>query len=136
MLHVLARDKTQPGRVYRVTLSGWRSGIGDQMAEVGIAAFRAQLDAMHVVRIIVLFDDRIFRDRFAESGTASPAVEFVERTKKRFAGNDVDVNTEAHIIPILVLECGLGPVLAGKTKVSRLQERTQSRGARQRATGN
>src|SRR5438552_7893235 len=82
------------------------------MAEVRIAAFRAHFDAMHVVRIVVLFGDQIFRNRFRESWAPGAAVELVERTKKRFTGDDVDIDHRANIVPIFILKRGLGAVLA------------------------
>src|SRR5438445_13129285 len=82
------------------------------MAEVRIAAFRAHFDAMHVVRIIVLFGDQIFRNRFRESWAPGAAVELVERTKKRFTGDDVDIDPRTNIVPIFILKRRLGAVLA------------------------
>src|SRR6266513_446532 len=63
MLHAVVRDKAQRRRINRVSLSGWRCGIDNQMSKMRIAALGPHFDAMHVVRIIVLFGDRIFRDR-------------------------------------------------------------------------
>src|SRR5438876_7549271 len=85
------------------------------MAEVRIAAFRVHFDAMHVVRIVVLFGDQIFRNRFRESWAPGAAVELVERTKKRFTGDDVDIDPRANIVPIFILKRRLGAVLARDT---------------------
>ena len=95
------------------------------MAEVRIAAFRAHFDAMHVVRIVVLFGDQIFRNRFRESWAPGAAVELVERTKKRFTGDDVDIDPRANIVPIFILKRRLGAVLARDTILVRFQARAK-----------
>src|SRR5438270_11291486 len=95
------------------------------MAEVRIAAFRAHFDAMHVVRVVVLFGDQIFRNRFRESWAPGAAVELVERTKKRFTGDDVDIDPRTNIVPIFILKRRLGGVLARDTILVRCQFRLQ-----------
>src|SRR5207237_10277524 len=63
VLHAIGRDKAQSRRIDRVTLSGRRCGIDNQMSKMRTAALGAHFDAMHVVSTIVLFVDPIFLDR-------------------------------------------------------------------------
>ena len=98
----------ESGRVDGVTLSGGRFRVGKKMAEVSVTSFGAHLDALHIVRGVRLFDKKIFRDRFAKCGHADLTVEFVERSEKWFAGNDIDVDAGAIIVPEVILEGRLG----------------------------
>src|SRR4030095_4204033 len=50
--------------------------------------------------------------RRGERGEADPSVEFVDRSKQRFAGNHIDVNAGLLVIPELILERPLGATLA------------------------
>jgi len=95
------------GRVNGVALSGGRLRVGKEMAKVGIASFGAHLGALHIVRGVQVLDEEIFRDRFAKRGHAEAAIEFVERNEEWFAGNDIDVDAGALVIPELVLKRGL-----------------------------
>ena len=99
------------GRVDGVTLSGGRFWVGKEMAKVGIASFGAHLGALHIVRSVHVLDEQIFRDRFAECGQPDLAVEFVELSEERFAGNDIDVDARAVLIPKLILERRFGATL-------------------------
>src|SRR5205085_3070595 len=119
------RDKAQRSGVHCVTLSGGRRWIGNQVSEVRIAALGSHFDAMHIVRTIILFDDRIFRDRFRKSWASGAAVKFVERRKKWFASDNVDINARSNVVPIFVLKRGLGAVLAGDPILVRLQARAE-----------
>jgi len=65
------------------------------MAKVGVTSFGAHLGALHIVRCVRLLDEEILRDRLAKRGHADLTVEFVERSEKWFAGNDIDVNARA-----------------------------------------
>src|SRR5713226_3661308 len=102
------------------------------MSEMRVAAFSAHFGAMHVERIIFLLDDQIFRDRFAESWSPRGAVELVERTKKRFASDDVDINSRVEFVPKGVFKRGFGAVLARDVILVALQSRPQHRIARDR----
>ena len=94
----------ESGRVEGVALSGRRRRVGEKMAEVGIASFGAHLSALHVVRSVHFLDEEIFRDRFGKGGPTGAAIEFVERSEEGLAGNDIDVDAGALVIPELVLE--------------------------------
>ena len=100
------------GRVDGVALSSRRSRVGKDMAEMGIASFGTNLSALHIARSVHAFDEEIFRDRFGKRGPARSAIEFVERSKERFAGDDIDVDAGALVVPELILEGGLCSILA------------------------
>jgi hypothetical protein len=87
------------GRVNGVTLPGGRFRVRKEMAKVGIASFGAHLGALHIVRSVQALDEEIFRDRFAKRGHAEAAIEFVKRSEEWFAGNDIDVNAGALVVP-------------------------------------
>ncbi len=92
------------GRVDGVTLSGGRFRVGKEMAKMGVTSLRAHLGALHIFRSVHRLDEEIFRNRFAECGQADLAVEFVERSKEWFAGDDIDVDAGAVLVPELILE--------------------------------
>src|SRR5438874_4983517 len=106
--HLFDWNEMEGGRVDGVTLSGGRFWVGKEMAKVGIASFGAHLGALHIVRSVHVLDEQIFRDRFAECGHADATVEFVERSEEWFAGNDIDVDAGALVVPELILESPLG----------------------------
>jgi hypothetical protein len=99
-------------RVNDVTLSRGRLRVGKHIAKVGVTSFGADLGTLHIVRRVLDLEEEIFRDRLGERGEADPSVKFVERNEKRFAGNDVDVDTGLLVIPELILESPLGATLA------------------------
>src|SRR5262249_14328849 len=88
-----------------------RFRLGKKMAKVSIAALGSHLGPLHTVRIVRSLDDEISRDRFAECGQADLAVEFVERSEEWFAGNDIDVDAAAVVVPELILERRFGAAL-------------------------
>src|ERR1700722_8845174 len=107
LFHSFHWNEMEGGRVDGVALSGRRLRVGKEMAKVGIASFGAHLRALHFVRSVRFLDNEIFRDRFAKRGAAGAAIEFVERSEEWFAGNDIDVDAGALVVPELVLEGGL-----------------------------
>src|SRR5438874_10274425 len=124
----------ESGRVDSVALPCRRSWVGKEMAKVGIAAFSTDLGALHVPRGVHFFDHEIFRDRFGKRGPTSAAIEFVERSKERFAGDDIDVNTDTLVVPELILKGRLGAILAHDKILVRLQSPFQRRITRHRPT--
>jgi len=95
-----------------VALSRRRSRVRKQMPEVGIASFGADFSTLHVARSVHAFDEEIFRDRFGKRRPARSAIEFVERCEEWFAGDDIDIDAGALVVPELILEGGLCPILA------------------------
>jgi hypothetical protein len=112
VLQFFDRDEMEGGRVNNVTLSRGRFRIDKDIAKVSVASLGVHLCTLHVVRSIQALCEQIFRDRFAECGLADASVEFVERSKQRFAGNDVDVDASLLIVPELILESPLAATLA------------------------
>jgi hypothetical protein len=106
--HFFFRNEMEGGRIDGVTLSGGRFRIGKEMAKVSVASFGAHLRTLHIVRSVQVLDEEIFRDRFAKCGHAYARVVFVERNKEWFAGDDIDINAGALVVPELVLENPLG----------------------------
>src|SRR3954453_10506348 len=86
-----------------------------------IAAFGADFDALHVVRVVLHGGYQIGRDRFAKAGHADARVVFVERSEERLASDDIDVNAGTLIVPELVLKWHLGRSQADDGKFLRLQ---------------
>ena len=82
------------------------------MPEVGIASFGADFSTLHVARSVHAFDEEIFRDRFGKRRPSRAAIEFLERSEEWFAGDNIDVNSGALVVPKLILEGGLCPILA------------------------
>ena len=122
----------ESGRVDGVALPCRRSWVGKEMAKVGIAAFSTDLGALHVPRGVHFFDHEIFRDWFGKRGPAGAAIEFVERNKEWFAGDDIDVNADTLVAPELILEGGLGAILTHDKILVWLQSPFQSRIVRHR----
>jgi hypothetical protein len=122
----------ESGRVNGVALPCRRSWVGKEMAKVGTAAFGTDLSALHVPRGVHFFDHEIFRDWFGKRGPAGAAIEFVERSKEWFAGDDIDVKADTLVVPELILEGGLGAILAHDKILVRLQSPFQSRIVRHR----
>src|SRR5881392_460154 len=109
--HSFDWNEMESGRVNGVNLSSGRLRFGKEMAKVGVTSFGAHLGALHIVRSVQALRDEIFRDRFAKRGQAEAAIEFVGRSKQWFAGNDIDIDAGALVIPELVLKRRLGATL-------------------------
>src|SRR5207248_3545101 len=105
--HSFDWNEMESGRVNGVTLSGGRFRVGKEMAKVGVTSFGAHLGALHIVRSVQVLDEEIFRDRFAKCGHADLGVVFVERSEEWFAGNNIDVDAGALVVPEFVLKRGL-----------------------------
>ncbi len=73
-----------------------------------IGSLRAHFSAFHEMGAVIALDDFFIRERLAEARPAAPGIEFIQRTEKRFAGNDVDVNAGFVIVPEVVAEGRLG----------------------------
>src|SRR5947207_2006138 len=111
VFHSFDGNEMEGGRVDGVALSSRRGRVGKEMAEVGIAAFGADLSALHAVRSVHFLDEEIFGDWLGKRRPARAAIEFVERSKEWFAGDDVDVDAGTLVIPELILEGSLCAIL-------------------------
>ena len=78
------------------------------MAEMGIAFRAADFGPIHSQGAIGFLEDFFFGDRFGETGPAASAIEFIERSEEWFAGDDINVNPWRVIVPVGVVERGLG----------------------------
>ena len=95
------------------------------MAKMRIALAGAHFGALCSLRQIRLFHDVALRNRFGETGTPGVTIELIEGTEKRFAADNIDVDSRAEIIPMLIVKRALGAVLAGQPILFRSQTRTQ-----------
>ena len=111
VFHSFDWNEMEGARVNGVALSGGRRGVGKEMAKVGITSFAAQFSTLQIVRSVQVLDEEIFRDRLAKRGHPEVALEFVKRSEKRFAGNDIDVDAGALVFPELVLKRRVGAAL-------------------------
>ena len=75
---------------------------------MGIAFRAADFGPIHSHGAIGFLDDLFFGDRFGETGPAASAIEFVERSEEWFAGDHINVNPWRVIVPVGVVERGLG----------------------------
>jgi hypothetical protein len=94
------------------------------VAEMGVARFRANFGA-DSERVIDFLHDPIGLDRLGKTRPARAAFEFVQRAEERLTADNVDVNTSAMIVPVLVLKWWLGAVFPGDVILQRSQARTQ-----------
>ena len=67
----------------------------------------------HSKSAIGFFRDVALVDRFGETGPTGAAVEFIERSKKGFAADKIDIDAGAMIVPILVSKRRFGAALLG-----------------------
>src|ERR1700746_3741769 len=91
VFHIFDWNKMERGGVNRVALSGGRFRVGENIAEMGGAAFRGDSGPLHIVGSIQFFNQQIFRDWLGKRWLADARIVFVERTKEGFAGDDIDV---------------------------------------------
>ena len=110
-LQFFHRNEAQRGRVYAESLTGRGGTVVEKMTEMRIARFPANLSALHPEGSIALFRYVPLLDRFGEAGPTSAAVEFVDRTKERFAGDEVDVDSRLVIVPVGVVKRGFRAAL-------------------------
>src|SRR5262245_251289 len=99
-------------RINNVTPSSRRVGVGKDVAETTVTSLGAHLDPLHLVCVVGYLDKEIVRNGFRERGQADLAVELVDGSEKRFAGNNIDVDAGLLVVPELILKRGLRPVSA------------------------
>ena len=104
----LDRYETERGGIDTVSKSIWTRPIVKDVAEMGIAFRAADFGPIHSHGAIGFLDDLFFGDRFGETGPAASAIEFVERSEEWFAGDHINVNPWRVIVPVGVVERGLG----------------------------
>src|SRR5436190_19080753 len=104
LFQFLHRYELQRGGVHAETLTGRRRAVVKEVAEVRIARFPTDLNTLHSVRSIALFRHAILLNGLSETWPAGAAIEFVERTKERFAGDKIDVNSRLVIVPVGIVK--------------------------------
>ncbi len=111
MLQPIAVHKAKGGGVHAVpqpSLISW--AIREDVAEVTVSMLRTDLGTGHAMGAVNLFDDVCPIDGPGEARSACAAVKFVEGSKKRFAGDDVDVKTRLFVVPVLIGESPFGSI--------------------------
>ena len=104
ILQLIDRNEMKGGGVNDVALAGGRLRVGKDMAKPGITSLGAYLRPLHFVCVVGHLGEGIFRDGFRERGQADVAVELVDRSEQRFAGNDIDVDADLFAVPELILK--------------------------------
>ena len=107
----LDRDETKGGGIDAVGQTARAGAVVEKVAEMRITFRATQFGAFHSQSAVRFFDNIFFRDWFGETGPAAAAVELIQGSKKRFTGDDIDVNPGRVIVPISVIEWRLGPAL-------------------------
>lgn len=117
--HFFEWNETERCGIDAVTKTGRPRAIIENMAEMGIGGLRANLGADHAMGGVVALDDFLIDERLAEAGPTTPGIELIQRTKERFAGNDVDVNAGFVIVPEFVSKGRLGVGVLGHLELRR-----------------
>ena len=107
----LDRDETKSGGIDAVAQTARAGAVIENVAEMRITFRATYFGAFHSQSAVRFFDNIFFRDWFGKTGPAAAAVEFIQGSKKRFTGDDIDVNPGRVIVPISVIEWRLGPAL-------------------------
>ena len=110
VFHLIDRNKMKGGGVNDVPSAGGRLRVGKDVAKAGITALGANLEPLHLVCVVGHLDKQIIRNGFRERGQADFTVELIDRSEKRFAANDIDVNADLLAGPELILKRGLRTV--------------------------
>ncbi len=92
----------------------------------------ADLRSLHAESRIALFKYAVGRNRFRKSRSTRAGVKFVGGTKKRIAGNDIDVNAGPLIVPILIAKGSLGSIFTRDMILVWFERRAQNGVARNR----
>src|SRR4029453_18906760 len=100
-LHEADGNEMKGGGVNDVGLGGGRLRVGKDMAKPSITSLGAYLRPLHFVCVVGNLDEEIFRNGFGEGGQADVAVELVDRSEQRFAGNDIHVDANLLTVPEL-----------------------------------
>src|SRR5207253_10182093 len=78
-----------------------------------VAFAAAYFRALHPQGAIRFFGNIFVVEWFCKAGPAAAAVEFIERREKWLAADNIDINSGAMIIPILISKRRLGAALLG-----------------------
>ena len=110
-LEIFFRNEAQRRRVDAVAHSMGCGAVGENVAQMRIGAFAAHFGAGHEQAAVGFFDEIFFLDGLGKAGPAAARIVLVGGAEQRLAGNDVDVDSFAVIVPIFVLKGMLGAFL-------------------------
>src|SRR5436853_5362938 len=83
------------------------------MTQMRVALAAADVGALHPVGAIRFFGNIFVVEWFCKAGPSAAAVEFIERREQRLPANDIDINSGAMIVPILIAKRWFGAALLG-----------------------
>ena len=122
VLQFLDWNETQSGGVNAVPHAAFVGRtVVKNVPKMGIALVASDFGPFHAESAICFLADMAILDRLGETWPAAAAVEFVEGSKEGFTADNIDVNTGAMIIPVLVSERRLGAALLSDVILFRSQ---------------
>src|SRR3989454_472900 len=121
----LHRDEAQRRGVDAVAQARRRRAVVEQVAQVGIRVRRADLGAHHEERPVRLLLDVLGLERLGEARPAGAGLELVERAEQRLSGDDVHVDAGPVIVPVLVRESPLCPLVLRHVVLQRRERASQ-----------
>src|SRR6266478_746291 len=78
-----------------------------------VALAAADFGPFDAERAIGFLGNVLVVDRLCKAGPSAAAVEFIERRKQRLPADNIDINSGAMIVPILVAKRRFGAALLG-----------------------
>src|SRR5260370_40869031 len=78
-----------------------------------VAVAAGDLGALHSERAFRFFGNVLVVDWLCKAGPARADVEFIERREQRLPANNIDINSGAMIVPILIAKRRFGAALLG-----------------------
>src|SRR5688572_28806663 len=110
-LEAVDGDEAHRRRVHAVAQAGRPRAVGEDVAEVGVAVLAAHLGARHPQLLVGLLDDVVLLERLPEGGPAGAGVVLLARGEERLARHHVDVDALLLVVPVLVAERRLRPLV-------------------------
>src|SRR4029077_7264590 len=101
------------GRVNAIALAGRGRAVVKNVTQMRVALAAADFGPFHAERAIRFLGNVLVVDWLGKAGPAAAAVEFIERREKRLPADNIDINSGAMIIPILVAKRRFGAALLG-----------------------
>src|SRR5579859_7605658 len=98
---LLLRLEVERSRVHAIAQSGRAGSIGKDMAEVGIAAGAAYLDARHAITCVGMFGDVLAVGGGEETRPAGSGIKFSFRAEQERAAADAVVGAVVVLVPVL-----------------------------------
>ena len=105
--------QNQRCRIDAVAQTGWRWAVGKYMPQVCVARSAHHFGAPHQKRIVGVFGNRIFGNRFEKRRPASARIKFCRRIKQTATAAHATINTVRFAVVIGASKCPLGAFLAG-----------------------